>query len=344
MLPAYRVMHTRYTVWNGVWGLSPIRQAMNALGVASAAEEFGARYFGNGSRPSIILKHPGRLQADAYKRLRGRFGELGRVGERPPDQHPRRGYFAGGGGYSARGSAIPADAAIPGAGNRTALWRAAAHARRWRTATYASAEQEAINFRQLTMLPWASRDEDRLEADLLTKAERDAGYYIEYLLDGIEAGHDRNQGAGIQHADSERHDDAKRRASQREHGPAARAAMLLMPLNMQMIGADGEMIGMTGQSEQQNPAPSDNQRSAADILLADVRRRLVARVANDVRQAGAKACGSTGGGLSDWGEGQQLDWRHAGLDMAAPVMQAFSLGDPPVADWWPPPIKMRCGS
>ena len=73
-------------------GLSPIRQAMNALGVASAAEEFGARYFGNGSRPSIILKHlAASRRTHTEKRLRESFSENWEGLENaPPDQHPRR--------------------------------------------------------------------------------------------------------------------------------------------------------------------------------------------------------------------------------------------------------------
>lgn len=335
VLPAYRVMHTRYTVWNGVWGLSPIRQAMNALGVASAAEEFGARYFGNGSRPSIILKHPGRLQADAYKRLRESFSENW---EGLENAHRINILEEG---ISPEVVGIPPEEAQF---LQTRQYQVQEIARLYgvplhmlavgETATYASAEQEAINFRQLTMLPWASRDEDRLEADLLTKAERDAGYYIEYLLDGIERATIETRAQAYSTLIQNGMMTPNEGRAKENMDPLPGGDVLLMPLNMQMIGADGEMIGMTGQSEQQNPAPSDNQRSAADILLADVRRRLVARVANDVRQAGAKALRQHGReGLSDWGEGQQLDWRHAGLDMAAPVMQAFSLGDPPVADW-----------
>ena len=126
--------------------------------------------------------------------------------------------------------------------------------------------------------------------------------------------------------------------------------VLLMPLNMQMIDANGNVVGTTAPAAatedepDDEPAPedepedeltpADDQRAATDILLADVRRRLVARVANDVRQQGAKALRQGGrAALSEWGEGLQIDWRRAGLDMAAPVMQAFSLVAPPVADW-----------
>jgi len=50
--------------------------------------------------------------------------------------------------------------------------------------------------------------------------------------------------------------------------------------------------------------------------VADVRQRLTARVANDVRQQGAKALRNGGRtALQEWGEEQQHDWRQAGEGM-----------------------------
>ena len=45
--------------YDGIKGLSPIDQAKEAVGLALATEEFGARFFGNGARPGGILEHPG---------------------------------------------------------------------------------------------------------------------------------------------------------------------------------------------------------------------------------------------------------------------------------------------
>lgn len=41
--------------YDGLKGLSPIMQARQAIGLAVAAEKFGARFFGNGSRPGGII-------------------------------------------------------------------------------------------------------------------------------------------------------------------------------------------------------------------------------------------------------------------------------------------------
>lgn len=340
VLPGYRILHLRYTMIRGALGMSPVRQAMNALGVAQATEEYGGRYFANGSRPSIILKHPGRITPEAYGRLRESFANSWQgldnahrvnileegISPEIVGIPPEEAQFLGTRQYQvqeiARLYGVPLHMLAVG-----------------ETATYASAEQDAINFRQLTLLEWAKRDEQRLATDLLTRAERSAGYYIEYLLDGLERATIDTRTAAyatmIQNGML-----TPNEARERENlDPLPGGDVLLMPLNMQMIDTDGNVVGTTlteddATTPDDEPATDDNQREAADILLADVQRRLVARVANDVRQQGAKALRHGGrAALSEWGEGQQVDWRRAGLDMAAPVMMAFSLAAPPVADW-----------
>ena len=51
-----------------------------------------------------------------------------------------------------------------------------------------------------------------------------------------------------------------------------------------------------------------------------MRQRLTARIANDVRQGGAKALRNGGRlALQEWGEEQMYDWRQAGETMLAPL-------------------------
>ena len=60
--------------------------------------------------------------------------------------------------------------------------------------------------------------------------------------------------------------------------------------------------------------------------MADVRARLTARIANDVRQQGAKAQRNGGRlGLQEWGEEQMHDWRMAGEGMLAATLAAATL-------------------
>lgn len=52
------VLHIPALGFDGVIGFSPIAMARNAIGVAMATEEFGAKFFENGARPSGVLKVP----------------------------------------------------------------------------------------------------------------------------------------------------------------------------------------------------------------------------------------------------------------------------------------------
>ena len=64
-LPAWRVWHTR-----GFMGQSVIANARESIGLALAGEEYGARFFGNDSRPGGVLKSPKVLTKEAAKNLK----------------------------------------------------------------------------------------------------------------------------------------------------------------------------------------------------------------------------------------------------------------------------------
>lgn len=63
------VLHLRGFSSDGVTGLSPVGVLREAFGVALAAEEHAAAFYGNGTQPGGVLRHPGRLTDKAHKRL-----------------------------------------------------------------------------------------------------------------------------------------------------------------------------------------------------------------------------------------------------------------------------------
>lgn len=70
-LPAYRVLHLRGLTGDGLLGYSVIRELMReSVGLGLATQEFGARFFGNGARPGIVLTHPGQLSDKAMANLK----------------------------------------------------------------------------------------------------------------------------------------------------------------------------------------------------------------------------------------------------------------------------------
>ena len=56
------VLHIPGLGFDGLVGYSPIAMAKNAIGLAMATEEYGAKFFANGAAPSGVLEHPGTIK------------------------------------------------------------------------------------------------------------------------------------------------------------------------------------------------------------------------------------------------------------------------------------------
>lgn len=62
------VLHIPGLGFDGLVGYIPIAMAKNAIGMAMACEEFGAKFFANGAAPSGVLEHPGTIKDPARVR------------------------------------------------------------------------------------------------------------------------------------------------------------------------------------------------------------------------------------------------------------------------------------
>ena len=65
-------------------GYSPIAMAKNAIGMAMACEEYGAKFFANGAAPSGVLEHPGTIKdpsrvRESWQRTFGGSGNANKV-------------------------------------------------------------------------------------------------------------------------------------------------------------------------------------------------------------------------------------------------------------------------
>jgi HK97 family phage portal protein len=69
------VFHLRGLSLDGVRGLSLVRQAAEAIGLAISTEEAAARLFQNGMLVGGVLTHPGKLSPEAFKNLRASLEE-----------------------------------------------------------------------------------------------------------------------------------------------------------------------------------------------------------------------------------------------------------------------------
>lgn len=61
-LPPPDVLHIPGLGFDGLVGYSPIAMAKNAIGMAIACEEYGAKFFANGAAPGGVLEHPGTIK------------------------------------------------------------------------------------------------------------------------------------------------------------------------------------------------------------------------------------------------------------------------------------------
>jgi len=59
VLSPHEVLHIPGLGFDGIIGYSPIAMAKNAVGMAIACEEYGAKFFANGAAPGGVLEHPG---------------------------------------------------------------------------------------------------------------------------------------------------------------------------------------------------------------------------------------------------------------------------------------------
>lgn len=181
------ILHLRLWGGDGVIGYSPIAMARQAVGLTLAAEEYGARFFGNDSRPGGVLKHPGKLTPDGAKRLKEGW-ELAHKGL---TQSNRVAVLEEGVEWQQIGLP-PEDAQFL----QTRSFQTAEIARLYRipphlisdversTSWGSGIEQQNIGFAVYTLRPWLTRIEQRISSSLLDEAERKT-YFVEHLLDGL---------------------------------------------------------------------------------------------------------------------------------------------------------------
>jgi HK97 family phage portal protein len=70
IIPPANMLHIPGFGYDGLIGYSPITLAREAIGLGLATEEFGARFFGSGTHPGMIIEHPKALGKTGYDNLK----------------------------------------------------------------------------------------------------------------------------------------------------------------------------------------------------------------------------------------------------------------------------------
>ena len=190
-----KILHLRGPSWNGWESLDGVRLAREAIGLALATEEHGARLFKNGAIVGGVLSTEGILQKEERAALKESWDAAqGGVGNAY-----KSAFLWGGLKWTPR--AMQNDQAQWIEVRRFQVQEVCRHYRVLpimvgeadKTATYASSEQMFLAHAVHTMGPWYKRIEQRLDLQLLTAEERRAGYFFRFNQAGLLRGAHRDR-------------------------------------------------------------------------------------------------------------------------------------------------------
>ena len=177
------VLHIPGLGFDGLVGYSPIAMAKNAIGMAIACEEFGAKFFANGAAPSGVLEHPGTIKdpsrvRDAWQSQFGGSSNSGKVAVleegmkyTPISISPEQAQF-----LETRKFQINEIARI---------FRVPPHmVGDLEKSSFSNIEQQSLEFVKYTLDPWVIRWEQSLMRVLLAPDEKPR-YFVKFNLEGL---------------------------------------------------------------------------------------------------------------------------------------------------------------
>ena len=183
VLPPADVLHIPGLGFDGLVGYSPIAMAKNAIGLAIATEEYGAKFFANGAAPSGVLEHPGTIKDPARVReaWQSQFGGSSNSGKvavleegmkyTPISISPEQAQF-----LETRKFQINEIARI---------FRVPPHmVGDLEKSSFSNIEQQSLEFVKYTLDPWVIRWEQSIQRRLLTADEK-RSYFVKFNVEGL---------------------------------------------------------------------------------------------------------------------------------------------------------------
>ena len=177
------VLHIPGLGFDGLVGYSPIAMAKNAIGMAIACEEYGAKFFANGAAPSGVLEHPGTIKDPARLRetWQSQFGGSSNSGKvaileegmkyTPISISPEQAQF-----LETRKFQINEIARI---------FRVPPHmVGDLEKSSFSNIEQQSLEFVKYTLDPWVIRWEQSIHRTLLNETEKKE-YFVKFNLEGL---------------------------------------------------------------------------------------------------------------------------------------------------------------
>jgi len=258
ILPFDKVLHIPGFGFDGLIGYNPVRLAREALGMALAAEEFGARFFGDGANVGGIVEYPGKLSDTAYERYKRQANE-----QAAGLKKSHRLWVLEEGLKYHRVGIPPEEAQFL----ETRKFQIAEIARMFRVplhmlaeldrSTNNNIEHQSIEFVVHTIRPWLVRWEQQLRMKLFTTAEKRSGFFAEFLVDGLLRGDakSRNEALQIQRQNGIINADEWREIENMNPQPGGQGQKYLV--NSAMVAVD--QIGLEGgEGSDANGEPEGN--------------------------------------------------------------------------------------
>ncbi len=177
------VLHIPGLGFDGLIGYSPIAMAKNAVGLAIATEEYGAKFFANGAAPGGVLEHPGVIKdpqkvKDSWNTVYQGSGNAHKVAVleegmkyQPIGISPEQAQF-----LETRKFQINEIARI---------FRVPPHMLAdLEKSSFSNIEQQSLEFVKYTLDPWVVRWEQAMCRTLLTESEK-SKVFIKFNVDGL---------------------------------------------------------------------------------------------------------------------------------------------------------------
>ncbi len=177
------VLHIPGLGFDGLVGYSPIAMAKNAIGMAIACEEYGAKFFANGAAPGGVLEHPGVIKdpqrvRDSWQNTFGGSGNANKVAVleegmkyTPIGISPEQAQF-----LETRKFQINEIARI---------FRVPPHmVGDLEKSSFSNIEQQSLEFVKYTLEPWLVRWEQSIIRSLLSPEEKKQ-YFAKFNVDGL---------------------------------------------------------------------------------------------------------------------------------------------------------------
>ena len=177
------VFHIPGLGFDGLVGYSPIAMAKNAIGMAIACEEYGAKFFANGATPGGILEHPGTVKnpqrvRDSWTSAFGGSSNANKVAVleegmkyTPISISPEQAQF-----LETRKFQINEIARI---------FRVPPHmVGDLEKSSFSNIEQQSLEFVKYTLDPWVARWEQAIVRSLLSADEK-TRYFVKFNVDGL---------------------------------------------------------------------------------------------------------------------------------------------------------------